>query len=288
MCDKEGNCYRLVCDTEKNCYRKVCDSDGNCYTLVCDKEGNCWSKVCDAKGNCIRRASSADGDYQIIAEDADGSKITTKCEYSSPPFLPKCIQTDCDPAGNCQQTKYRFPPATPPSPPPIPDFPAEPPSSPPSAPPDFPAEPPSAPPDFEPPPPSPPPPPIAPPLPPIREPPADPPSAPPASEECYPGIPGGLACPPGHFLGFGKKGGCRTTTCETGQYTALRGITTFDACAERCLDDATCKAFEWFPRPRGLLPSRARCEIHRDVPVKTAADCGETGQALDHCCCTRA
>ena len=94
------------------------------------------------------------------------------------------------------------------------------------------------------------------------------PAAPLPAEECYPGIPGGLVCPPGHFLGFGNKGGCRTTTCETGQYTALRGITTFNACAERCLRDASCKAFEWFPRPRGLLPSRAPCEIHRDVPVR--------------------
>jgi hypothetical protein len=119
------------------------------------------------------------------------------------------------------------------------------------------------------------------------EPPSTPPAAPPAAsspaaplpaaplpaaplpaEECYPGIPGGLVCPPGHFLGFGNKGGCRTTTCETGQYTALRGITTFNRCAERCLRDASCKAFEWFPRPRGLLPSRAPCEIHRDVPVR--------------------
>ncbi|EOD12778.1 hypothetical protein EMIHUDRAFT_247259 [Emiliania huxleyi CCMP1516] len=77
-----------------------------------------------------------------------------------------------------------------------------------------------------------------------------------SSEECYPGIPGGLACPPGHFLGFGKKGGCRTTTCETGQYTALRGITTFDACAERPLTTVAARGLEYAdPHSRSCVSS---------------------------------
>jgi len=68
------------------------------------------------------------------------------------------------------------------------------------------------------------------------------------------------------------------------------GITTPEACEEACTErrGVECRAFEWYPKDPRNLPSGTPCEIHLDTPVQTASECGETGQALEHCCCVKA
>ncbi|EOD23811.1 hypothetical protein EMIHUDRAFT_469409 [Emiliania huxleyi CCMP1516] len=177
---------------------RICDSSGNCMERTCDASGNCHTKHCDSDGACYTTVCDQSGGCYTTVCDKEGNCYRLVCDTEK-----NCYRKVCDSDGNC----YIL----------VCDkegncwskvcdakgncirraSEADDKVSLPARDAALPAA--------------------------VR----------PASLECYPGIPGGLACPPGHFLGFGKKGGCRTTTCETGQYTALRGITTFNACAER-------------------------------------------------------